>query len=549
MDILQQNVEIEDLDDDQMGKIIKFFQERLKESREERNKDKQPLDVESCRRKRMLRAQDKVLNLMLYMMDKCKAQGFFYGIVDEKGEVVTASSDALRDWLHEKVCFEREGLPEIEKFNADSDTGNNVINIDNVGEPKSLMEINDNTLGSLISTLMRHCTPPQKKFRLKQGVAPPWWPTATEEWWVESGFPINGDPPPYKKPHDLRKAYKAGLLTGVVKHLIPNTALRINLVVRGSKRLQHKMTARENRVWMEFVKKEEELYLQAIGDSDQHTDTEEVIGNGNSEDVFMIDQNADENESGVNNTEHEPAVIGNDQWMVFGNGDFSSAFNNMYRASNVLQVFNQQQPMMNLRFNQDPPTFSVPNVLPGPGNNLVSYVMNNSILHPQLDSVGQTAAHNVFSYGVNNSVLRSQPQSVGPTTTLVAEPANQTRPHLLNRGLASQNSVDSVVLTTMDDEPAANQTRPHFLNCEFATQNLVNNSVLCPHPNSVVRTTMVTEPTNQTRSANSVVPTTMVTEPANETRPHLHNGGFATPSPLCIEDFGFFFEKECGDIS
>ncbi|CAA2953888.1 EIN3-like family [Olea europaea subsp. europaea] len=61
-------------------------------------------------------------------------------------------------------------------------------------------------LGSLLSTLMQHCDPPQKRFSPKKGVLPLWWPTGKEEWGSQLGLPTDQGPPPYKKPHDLKKA-------------------------------------------------------------------------------------------------------------------------------------------------------------------------------------------------------------------------------------------------------------------------------------------------------------------------------------------------------
>ena len=43
--------------------------------------------------------------------------------------------------------------------------------------------------------------------------------------------------PPYKKPHDLKKAWKVGVLTAVIKHMSPDIA-RIRKLVRQSKCLQ-----------------------------------------------------------------------------------------------------------------------------------------------------------------------------------------------------------------------------------------------------------------------------------------------------------------------
>ena len=43
--------------------------------------------------------------------------------------------------------------------------------------------------------------------------------------------------PPYKKPHDLKKAWKVGVLTSVIKHMSPDIG-KIRKLVRQSKCLQ-----------------------------------------------------------------------------------------------------------------------------------------------------------------------------------------------------------------------------------------------------------------------------------------------------------------------
>ncbi|KAF2322415.1 hypothetical protein GH714_016269 [Hevea brasiliensis] len=76
---------------------------------------------------------------------------------------------------------------------------------------------------------MQHCDPPQRRFPLEKGVPPPWWPTGNEEWWPQLGLPKDQGPPPYKKPHDLKKAWK------------------------------DKMTAKESATWLAIINQEEAL--------------------------------------------------------------------------------------------------------------------------------------------------------------------------------------------------------------------------------------------------------------------------------------------------
>ncbi|CAN6974123.1 unnamed protein product [Brassica oleracea var. botrytis] len=63
--------------------------------------------AEASRRKKMARSQDSVLKYMMKIMEVCKAKGFVYGIVPEKGKPITGSSDSLRRWWKETVQFDQ----------------------------------------------------------------------------------------------------------------------------------------------------------------------------------------------------------------------------------------------------------------------------------------------------------------------------------------------------------------------------------------------------------------------------------------------------------
>lgn len=217
---------------------------------------------EQARRKKMSRAQDGILKYMLKMMEVCRAQGFVYGIIPEKGKPVSGASDNLRAWWKEKVRFDRNGPAAIAKYQADNTIpGAESELASGATSPHSLQELQDTTLGSLLSALMQHCDPPQRRYPLEKGVPPPWWPTGDEEWWPELGIPKDQGPPPYKKPHDLKKAWKVSVLTAVIKHMSPDIE-KIRRLVRQSKCLQDKMTAKEISTWLAVVKQEEELYLK-----------------------------------------------------------------------------------------------------------------------------------------------------------------------------------------------------------------------------------------------------------------------------------------------
>ncbi|XP_047969982.1 ETHYLENE INSENSITIVE 3-like 1 protein [Salvia hispanica] len=215
---------------------------------------------EQARRKKMSRAQDGILKYMLKMMEVCNAQGFVYGIIPENGKPVSGASDNLREWWKEKVRFDRNGPAAIAKYLSDNKIPGEKEGCSAIGPtPHTLQELQDTTLGSLLSALMQHCDPPQRRFPLEKGVSPPWWPTGNEEWWHQLGLQRDqGGPPPYKKPHDLKKAFKVGVLTAVIKHMSPDIA-KIRKLVRQSKGLQDKMTAKESTTWLAIVNQEEAI--------------------------------------------------------------------------------------------------------------------------------------------------------------------------------------------------------------------------------------------------------------------------------------------------
>jgi ethylene-insensitive protein 3 len=220
---------------------------------------------QQARRKKMSRAQDGILKYMLKMMEACSAQGFVYGIIPENGKPVGGASDNLRAWWKEKVRFDRNAPAAIAKYQADNALpggGGEGGGDAPAAGPRSLHELQDTTLGSLLSSLMQHCNPPQRRYPLEKGVAPPWWPRGTSEaWWPEAGVPDELGPPPYKKPHDLKKAWKVAVLTAVIKHMSPDVE-KVRRLVRQSKCLQDKMTAREIVTWLGVLKREEELNLE-----------------------------------------------------------------------------------------------------------------------------------------------------------------------------------------------------------------------------------------------------------------------------------------------
>ncbi|KAA3485903.1 ETHYLENE INSENSITIVE 3-like 3 protein [Gossypium australe] len=235
---------------------------------------------ELARRKKISRAQDGILKNMLMLMEVYNARGFVYGIVPEKGKAVSGASDNLRAWWKEKVNFDKNGPAAIVKYEAEC-LAMSVSDRNRNGNPcSSLQDLQDATIGSLLSTLMQHCDPPQRKYPLEKRIPPPWWPTGNEDWWVKLGLQ-RGDSPPYKKPHDLKKMWKVGVLTAVIKHMSPDIA-KIRRHVLQSKCLQGKLTAKESAIWLGVLGREEALIrTSSMTEISRggHADSNDVVGN------------------------------------------------------------------------------------------------------------------------------------------------------------------------------------------------------------------------------------------------------------------------------
>ncbi|XP_018469819.2 ETHYLENE INSENSITIVE 3-like 2 protein [Raphanus sativus] len=254
-----QEMEIEELE----RKIWKDKQ-RLKQLKEMcknglgKRLSKQP---EDSNKRMMYQAQDGILKYMSKAIERCNAQGFVYGVVFENGKTVTGSSDNLREWWKDRVRFDRNGPAAILKHQRQINLSSYGSEIEPVGGGEStahkLLELQDTTLGALLSALMPHCKPPQRRYPLERGVPPPWWPTGEEDWWNDLPLPVDcrGLPPHYKKPHDLKKVLKVGVLIAIIKHMASDIE-SIPKLVRRSRSLQEKMTSREGALWLAALNRE-----------------------------------------------------------------------------------------------------------------------------------------------------------------------------------------------------------------------------------------------------------------------------------------------------
>ncbi|KAF5779267.1 putative transcription factor EIL family [Helianthus annuus] len=198
---------------------------------------------------------DFIVEHMKKMMEVCNAKGFVYGIILEEGMPVTGASENLHGWWKERVRFAEKAPEAITDYNVKKVFGG-VVDHSSMSTPHILQKLHDTTLGCLLSTLIQHCDPPQRQYPLEKGVAPPWWPTGEEKWLSEIDVDKKELPPPYRKPHYLKKVMKICVLMAVIRHMSPNMD-KIHSVVMHSKRLQDKMTAKEAAIIVDAIKHEE----------------------------------------------------------------------------------------------------------------------------------------------------------------------------------------------------------------------------------------------------------------------------------------------------
>ncbi|KAL6502973.1 hypothetical protein OROHE_024141 [Orobanche hederae] len=303
-DVSDEEIEAEELEKRMWKDRVKL--KRIKERQklavqQAADKQKGKSTTDQARRKKMARAQDGILKYMLKLMEVCKARGFVYGIIPENGKAVGGASDNIRAWWKEKVKFDKNGPAAIAKYEAES-----LSRFDGDGNPNGnsqnvLQDLQDATLGSLLSSLMQHCDPPQRKYPLEKGLPPPWWPAGNEEWWVKLGL-HKGQSPPYKKPHDLKKMWKVGVLTAVIKHMSPDIA-KIRRLIRQSKCLQDKMTAKESSIWLGVLSREEGLIRQPSSDNGSSgiSEVPSPKGRGKTKKRARVDSDSGYDVEGFNN--------------------------------------------------------------------------------------------------------------------------------------------------------------------------------------------------------------------------------------------------------
>ena len=98
------------------------------------------------------RAQDGILKYMLKLMKVCKACSFVYGIIPKKGKLVSGASNNIRAWWKEKVKFDKNEPTAITKYEVKCLAMSEAENNQNWNSKSILQDLQDSTLGSLLSS-------------------------------------------------------------------------------------------------------------------------------------------------------------------------------------------------------------------------------------------------------------------------------------------------------------------------------------------------------------------------------------------------------------
>lgn len=102
---------VEDISYDDLKKRMRkdrILMQKLKKKGKFGGQEPEPqAKQDASKRKKMARAQDSILKYMVKIMEVCKAKGFVYGIVPERGKPVGGSSESLREWWKDKVRFDQ----------------------------------------------------------------------------------------------------------------------------------------------------------------------------------------------------------------------------------------------------------------------------------------------------------------------------------------------------------------------------------------------------------------------------------------------------------
>ncbi|KAF3321501.1 EIN3-like protein [Carex littledalei] len=212
------------------------------------------------------RLHQRILDQMLMITEKYNAKGFVFGMITETSKPLTGASDSLRAWWKREAMFDKVGPVQIDLYYKDNSLNSHEPQDSHTkSTTELLMKLSDPTLGSILSLLMQHCDPPQRKFPFDNGVPPPWWPTTQENWWDQTGISRDEGPPPFRKPHGLRKKWKVAVIVGIMKSMSPNYSRPYNLVEQ-SHHLQLRMNAKEMKFWTLALVAEAKQYCQEHSD-------------------------------------------------------------------------------------------------------------------------------------------------------------------------------------------------------------------------------------------------------------------------------------------
>ena len=147
------------------GQGLQGFQGQLGQGQQDLglNPQQQQCQDSAAARKRLSRAHDAVLKHLLRMIETGTARAFVYGIIPaaQGCRPVGGSSENLRAWWKERVRFDKNGPAALALHNAEVAAAGGFAGEGGAGGVtarlplSSLLELQDTTLGSLLSALMQ----------------------------------------------------------------------------------------------------------------------------------------------------------------------------------------------------------------------------------------------------------------------------------------------------------------------------------------------------------------------------------------------------------
>ncbi|RWV82931.1 hypothetical protein GW17_00055527, partial [Ensete ventricosum] len=107
---------VDKLSEEQVKALMGSLKARLKRVKKRRYDRSRSMDAAKRsdgkeRKVKTSQVQEEIMRHMSRLTDACNVQGFVYGLIWEKGKLLTGASNGLKDWWQDKVQFDKNGPP------------------------------------------------------------------------------------------------------------------------------------------------------------------------------------------------------------------------------------------------------------------------------------------------------------------------------------------------------------------------------------------------------------------------------------------------------